>query len=197
MTAISTPTEVWSTFLDSAGWPKGQPVPGSLVRRWIASAPLEARGALYQCLSNADCRAAVTPPLSPRELFDFYGSYFESCITADPTLVKESRWLLGPGDLGCFIAQWLHEIWRSKSASHVPHGAIVSWLQRILLQYPNFAPQLSVDVADILFTSERVRRHFVPWRKHPVLGSLFPELEVERCEQPDPPSQRRAPSRRR
>ena len=118
----------------------------------------------------------MTPPLSARELFDFYGAYFESCITADPALVNASPWVLAPGDLARFIAQWLHEIWRSKPASHVPHGTIMSWLQRVLLEYPSFAPLLSVNVADILFTSKRVRRHFIPWRKHPVLGALFPEL---------------------
>jgi hypothetical protein len=174
--SMSTPTEICSTFLDPAGWPKGQQVPANLVRRWLSAASLEARGALCRCLSNPECRASVTPALSPQELFAFYGSYFEACISADPSLVNESEWVLAPGDLSRFIAQWLDEAWRSKSADHVSRGAIVSWLERILLQYPSFAPHLSVDLADILFTSARVRRRFLPWRKHPVLGPMFPEL---------------------
>ena len=90
--------------------------------------------------------------------------------------MKESRWLLAPGDLSRFIAQWLQEIWRPKSSDHVSHDTIMSWLERILLQYPDFAPHLSLEVADILFTSARVRRRSLPWREHPVLGPLFPEL---------------------
>ena len=176
LTSMSAPTEVWSTFLDADGWPRRRPVPANLVRRWFSAAPLEARGTLFQCLRNPDCRASVAPPRSPQELFDFYVSYFESCISADPNLVKESRWVLAPGDLSRFIAQWLQEVWRSKSADHVSHDAIVSWLERILLQYPGFAALLSVNVADILFTSARVRRRFLRWRAHPVLGPLFPQL---------------------
>ena len=173
---MTTPTEVWSTFLDADGWPKRRSVSASLVRRWFSEAPLEARGALFQCLGNPDCRASVTPSLSPQELFKFRGSYFESCISADSTLVRDSPWVLAPVDLSLFIAQWLQEAWRSKSADHISHDAIVSWLERILLQYPDFAALLSVTVADILFTSARVRRRFLPWRQHPVLGPLFPEL---------------------
>ena len=172
-------TEVRSAFLDADGWPKKQPVSAALVRRWFSAASLEARGALFQCLSNRDCRASVRPPLSPQELFDFRASYFESCIVAAPTLVTESRWVMAPGDLSRFIAQWLEEGWRSKSADHVSHDTIMSWLERILVQYPEFAALLSVDVADTLFASARVRRRFLPWREHPVLGPLFPELSRE------------------